>query len=130
MKEQLSNTVQEILDNKFSALEGYIFLKELKDHLDTCIDAIKEKAFLEAKEYDKQEAYGYKVSITNGYTTYDYSSNPDYANLKAELKKLEDKLKTASKQGMALLNEETGEVYEPCPIKGGVSETFKLTKVK
>lgn len=130
MKEQLSNTVQEVLDNKFSALEGYIFFKELKEHLATCIDAIKEKAFIEAKEYDKQEKFGYKISVTNGYNKYDYSVNQDYSRLSKEIKELEDKLKTASKNGMSFLNEETGEVFEPCPVKGGVSETFKLMKVR
>ena len=49
--------------------------------------------------------------------------------LKAKVKTITDNLKTASKKGMAFVDLESGETFEPCPIKSGSKESL-IIKIK
>ena len=126
MKEQLSNTVQEVLDGNYNPLEAYIFLNEINKFSKTCLEEIKDLAIEEAEKEKGNIVNGYEIGIRHGYNSYDYSVNEEYRRLKNELKELEDKLKIASKKELTFMDEETGEVFEPCPIKSGVSDSITL----
>ena len=123
IKEQLSNSVQEVLNGNFSALELYA-------ELTICINEIKEGAELEAEQYKGQEFKGYEINVRNGYVTYNYEVNDDYRRTKKQLDNLAEKLKQASKMGMTFLDEESGEMFEPCPIKSSIGNSITFKKVK
>lgn len=123
IEQQLSATVQEVLDGNFPALEAFANMKHLADHLALCMETIKSTAIEEAKKYEKGAVvHGYKLSVNqNAGARWDFSHIPEWVAKKKELSDIEDRAKTAfqnSKKGiMAVAND--GELVESARYKGG-----------
>lgn len=121
IKQQLSATVQGVIDGEISSLEAYGNLKILEKYLGNCIDEIKEATFLEADRFaDKTftEA-GFKFTKTDGKANYNFKGLPVWEQKKVELKQLEAMAKASAQNQLkfktALVTED-GEVIEPCKI--------------
>jgi len=126
----LSDSVQSVLDGNTSALEAYGYFKEVEKHLAKCIAEIESGAMLEAETYKGQTFKGYEVSVRSGYAQYNYEANEGYKEMKDRLKTLEDRLKIAAKNNMAYIDAESGEVFEPVPIKGYTKDSIILKVCK
>jgi hypothetical protein len=125
LKQQISESVQHVLDEKIDALEVYAHLKSLETYLKKALETVKPYAMSEADKYEKSfEKYGFKFEKRNGHVTYDYTANDDYKEMFERLKSVETILANASKMGKAIVDEETGEIYQPCPVKSGVSDSL------
>ena len=126
LKEQISATIQDVQDGNFNPLEAYANLKSLEKYLKTSYLQIEESAIEEAEKYGEKtfEDFGFSVTVRNGNTTYDYSSNVDIKRLEGELKYIKDLLKNASRMDKVIVDENTGETYSPCPIKSGSKQSL------
>lgn len=118
IKEQLSNTVQAVLDGNFSSLEAWIELQELSKHLAKCIAEIEGGALIEA---NKNKGQGFKnwklIDIKNNGSTYKFDHSESWRVINAMQKNIEEKMKQAAKLGVTVLDEDTGEVFEPAISK-------------
>lgn len=123
IKKQLSNTVQEVLDGHFSALESYAELSVLKKHLETCIEKIKQSAVNEATKEDQKtfQKLGFEFTYSEGRRSYDFKHIPAWSDLTNKRTEIEKLAKIAAdgyvKSTGKTIVDENGEVIEPCIVK-------------
>jgi hypothetical protein len=121
IEQQLSASVQSVIDGEINPLEVYGNLKMLEKHLAKCIDEIKECVFIEADKWSDKtfEDAGFKFTKTDGRALYDFKGLSMWEKTKSELKKIEDMAKASAQNQLkfktALVTED-GEVIEPCKI--------------
>jgi hypothetical protein len=73
---------------------------------------------------------GYQFEKRNGYLMYDYSANADYTELENKLKAFKETLTKVSKLGKTVVDEDTGEVIQPLPVKGGTKDSLIIKKIQ
>ena len=121
IQQQLSATIQGVIDGDVNPLEVYGNLKMLEKHLKKCIDEIKEEVFCEADKWNDKtfEESGFKFTKTDGRAMYDFKGLPIWEQKKSEIKEIEAMAKASAQNQMkfktALVTED-GEVIEPCKI--------------
>jgi len=90
---------------------------------------MKETLTQEIAKYGKSATcLGARISITTGYAKYDYSADPEYARLEAELKARKELLSMASKAGKSIINGD--EVIEPLPVQSYTADSVKIELAK
>lgn len=114
---------QERLKRILNGAEDAIpFIKEINDRIKVLEDLKRRALPIAWDEALKHSEKSYKengiyVEKRIGYAKYDYDSNAEYREKKKELKELEENLKQASKSGKSIIDNETGEIYEPLKVK-------------
>ena len=131
IKEQLSNTVQSVEDGNFNSLEAYANLDMLEKFIKECKNQIFDSALEEHGKHGEKtfSAFGYQFTSKNGSVKYDYDGHEELAKKEAEVKRIKDLLKNASKLGKAIVDEETGETFSPLPIKSGTKDSLSIKKI-
>ena len=132
LKEQLSNTVQSVLDGEFSALQAYIAMKDLQNHLEVCMNEIKDGAQSEASQYEKGAVVqNYKVEVVSASGRWDFTRVPEWNIYKRKLKEVEEQAQAAwkAKEKGLLTATFDGEVAE-LPVYTPGIETLKLTQIR
>lgn len=131
IKDQLANGIQEVEDGNLNPVEYYANLDVLEKFVKKCKEQIQEDALTEAENYGAKtfKDFGFEITIRNGATTYDYSDNQELNDLKGKVKAITDNLKLASKKGVAIVDLESGETFEPCPIKSGSKTSLTIKKI-
>lgn len=132
-KEEIKQEVEKFLNSEKSVIEKATELKALERFIK---DAKAKLSGLVLDELDKEnniELNGFKVYKTTSATTLSFDHNEDWSNrqskitaLQLEQKEIEDKMKLAYNKGITILNEDTGEVYEPAKYKSGGKETYAI----
>lgn len=139
-KEALGGYITDIVTN---VEKGYDNTVEIAAKLDFIIKIcegakkeIKDSVVKElAKDKDRKDYFGYKVEVCEAGTKYDYSNCGDakwyelqeqLAHLQAQIKDREVFLK-GIKEPLAVLNEETGEVFKVSPPVKTSTTTAKFT---
>lgn len=121
IKEQLSNTVQEVLDGNFDPLEAYVELDQLKKYIEKCIEEVKPVAITDAQKYPEKTFVnkGYEISYNEGRRSYDFSKIQRWKEQQIKLKAIEDMAKQAAEMYGKSTNlvDENGEVIQPCIVK-------------
>jgi len=122
---------------KKDAIMGYDcplrVLGEIKKAIDTLTkykEELLEDAITEREKYPEKEYVlgDFGISFNNG-GKYDYSSNEDWNGLKKEMKVIEKNMQMAYKSNATILDEKTGEVYQPAVFEANkTSLTFKYLK--
>lgn len=132
LENNLAELVQEVENGSFNPLEAYARLKTFEKFVKDCYTQIEHLAMEEADNYSEKtiKDFGFEITKRAGSITYDYSVNEDVRRLEVELKTIKDILKNASKMGKSILDEESGEVFEPCPAKGGVKDSLSIKRIK
>lgn len=69
---------------------------------------------------------GCEFLLKSGATYYDYSADPVYADLEAQLKKRKEALSLALKTDHSIVDE-NGEVVPKVPVKSGGGETLNIS---
>lgn len=132
LKDQLSNTVQSVIDGQFSAIQAFTEMKALEKHLSECMDRIKSDAITEASKYPKGEVInGFKVEVSAAAGRWDFSGISSWNHTKEALKEIEERAKAAwnAKQKDVMLVSNDGEVLE-LPVYLAGADTLKLTQVR
>lgn len=128
---QLVQDVDEGLEDPLKALAK---IKQLKESVELAYKAIYAAAIDEAKKYPENtvEAHGFQFIKKGGTTRYNYKEIPEWFELNAKLKEIEDKHKNAYttwKKGGTAIDPETGEVIQqPIVTYGADSLTVKPLK--
>ena len=118
----LAKRQSEFILESGSSEQAFAFLKKISDLVDKVMSEIKEDAMAEIAK-GNNFAHGVKMSVA-GKTTYDYSNDPVWADLKAKMKEREDFLKSI-KFFIDVLDEETGEVTRVMQAGKKVSDYIK-----
>ena len=121
---------EQVLNGEYNALELYSELSDLEKAIKAAKDEILEDAITEFEKHGAKSVkeYGFEISATQS-GRYDYSSNQTYMQLKNQMKDIEDKMKAAYSTQSTILDDNTGEVYEPASYKASkVSLKFKKLK--
>lgn len=105
-----------------SSEKAFAFLRKISELIDTVTDGIKDDAIEQVRK-GNNFAHGVKMSVV-GKTTYDYSKDPTWLDLKAKTKEREDFLKSIPFY-IDTFNEETGEVVRVIQAGKKVSEYIK-----
>lgn len=131
LENNIADLVQDIEDGNFNPLEGYANLKVFEKFVKDAINQIEPLALEEAGNYNEKtiSEFGFQITKRNGYVTYDFSENEDVRRLESELKGIKDILKNASRMGKSIVDDNTGEIYEPCSIKGGSKDSLSIKKI-
>lgn len=115
---------------------AYVELRALKDGLVEIFDnAIKEVESGVVDELtqlnDKEEliVLGNKLSHVKGRSNYQYKQCPMYADADKEVRRIRELIKTATNNGVEIMDKETGEIIEPVEVKQGKGY-LKLEKAK
>jgi hypothetical protein len=122
IKEQLSNTVQEVLDGNFDPLDAYAQLKSLDKYLKECLNVIEPDVQAEAQKYNEKtfKHKDFTFTKTEGRAIYDFKNVDQWTKTKEKLSEIEELAKASARnyqQFKAALVTEDGEVIEPCIIK-------------
>jgi hypothetical protein len=128
----LSEMVQSVVSGQVNALEPYAILKTLEKYVKKCIDEVEPYAMREAEKHSEKTfaMNGYQFEKRNGYLMYDYSANADYAEMENKLKAFKETLTKVSKLGKTVVDEDTGEVIQPLPVKGGTKDSLIIKKIQ
>ena len=119
---KIAESESEFIKENGGALEAFSFLKKVEHLVKTTLDKIKDNALndvLKGVDY----AYGVKCSAS-GKTTYYYDNDRVWCDLRDKLKERE-KLLSAIKGSLEVINEETGEIETLYPPYSKVSEYVK-----
>jgi hypothetical protein len=114
-------------------VQNAVNLKALEQFIKAAKTRMSEDVLNALEQENNQQFQGFKVYKTTSATRYDFSHNEDWSNyqekidrIKAEQKEIEDNMKLAYNKGITILNDETGEVYEPALYKSGGKDTFAV----
>jgi len=105
-----------------SSEKAFAFLKKISELIDKVVDGIKDDALEEVRK-GNNFAHGVKMSVV-GKTTYDYSQDKVWQDLKAKIKDREEFLKSIPFY-LDTFNEETGEVVRIVQAGKKVSDYIK-----
>jgi hypothetical protein len=118
----LAKRQSEFILESGSSEQAFAFLKKISDLVDKVMSEIKHDAMAEIAK-GNNFAHGVKMSVA-GKTTYDYSNDPVWADLKAKIKEREDFLRSI-KYFIDVLDDETGEVTRVMQAGKKVSDYIK-----
>ena len=130
--EYLRDIQEGVNEGAINALEFYAELKEFSGAIIKTIKAIEPEAQTEAALHGGKTftAFGYEITKRAGYATYNYEANAEFKERSEDLKKFQNMLKEASRLQKSIIDEDTGEIFQPCPIKSGAKDSLviKLSK--
>lgn len=129
IKEKVEADVEARLEEGSSVLEEYVFLKRLTDYLEGYLKGIQPEALRELQEKGGEaQLQGAKMTVSRTGDIYNYEASPIFAQHKKRLDDLKEQLKVISKQGSkSVVDEETGEILEPVPLKKASQEIIKVS---
>jgi len=122
----LSAAVQSAVDGEASALEVFALLKteekKMQDFFDKAKEQIEEAALNEANTFTEKsfEFKNYKIEKRQGRAIYNYKNVGIWNRLKEKMSTIEKLSKLASESrnfGKTIVDDDTGEVIEPCEVK-------------
>lgn len=117
-KEIMSNETTRVKNGERSALDLYAKLKEVEKHAQECLKIIKDDVISEAEKYGEKSFtdFGYEFEFRDGRRNFDFKNIDEWVKLKSELSVIEKRAKAAAEIDGAYVDEETGEVIEPCIV--------------
>lgn len=116
------NVLRQYQDGEMKASKAYVQLRTIKSELDDVIKEIEQGIVDEITMLGRGEDLvvdGFKISHMQGRTSLDYKVSPVWNEYKESLKNVEEKLKQATKLKVDIVDPESGEVYEPVPVRMG-----------
>ena len=108
-------------------------LKALENFVKVAKAKLMEDVLKELDNENNREFEGFKIYKTTTPTRYSYDHNADWSRYQSQIdrinkekKAIEDNMKLAFNKGITILDEATGEVFEPAQFKSGGNETFAV----
>lgn len=125
--------VEDFISQKTESYKKAIQLKCIEKFVKEAKAKLNEAVLNELDSENHREFEGFKVYKSTAPTKYSYDHNEDWAGyqkridaIKKEQKVIEDRMKAANKNGCAILDQDTGEVFEPARYKSGGQDTFTI----
>ncbi len=120
--EEPHNVIKKVQDGHLKASNAYVTLRALKSEIEYAIKQIESQIIDELTYLDSKEALiisGYKITHVAGRSSYDYKESLMWKEADTEKKRIERLIKVATKDGVSIVDQHTGEVIEPVQIKQG-----------
>jgi hypothetical protein len=120
--EEPYNLIKKVEEGNLKASNAYVTLRALKSEIEYAIKQIESQIIDELTYLDSKEALvvnGYKITHVAGRTSYDYKESSMWKEADTEKKRIERLIKVATKDGVSIVDQHTGEVIEPVQIKQG-----------
>lgn len=120
--EEPYNVIQKVENGQLKASNAYVTLRALKSEIEYAIKQIEGQIIDELTYLDDKEdliVSGYKISHVAGRTSYDYKESSMWKEADTEKKRIERLIKVATKDGVSIVDQHTGEVIEPVKMKQG-----------
>lgn len=113
--------LEQYQEGNIKASKAYVQLRAIKSELDDVIKDVETGLVDEITRMGKEDLIvdGFKISHMQGRTSLDYKASDVWNEYKASLKEVEEKLKQATKLKVDIVDPESGEVYEPVPMRQG-----------
>lgn len=108
-------------EGHIKASVAYFNLRMIKSQVEDAIKDIENDLLDEIIMMGPEDLIveGHKISHVPGRVTFDYKSSPTWNEYRDKLKKVEEKLKQATKLGVEIVDPDSGEVYEAVEKKEG-----------
>jgi hypothetical protein len=131
LENNLADLLDKVEDGAANPLEVYANLKTFEKFVKDCISQVEPLAMDEAGNYNEKtfSEFGYEITKRNGSVTYDYNANAEYKEKYAALSEYKKILTQASKLGKAIVDEDSGEIFQPCPVKCGAKDSLVIKKI-
>lgn len=114
---EISRIVKKVKNGEMDPLGAYVPFKQLETMFKDALKEIEEEVMDEALKHGKNFEYGgQEFTIRNGAGRIQYSESPVYAEKQAELKSIEELIKTANKTGQSLPTAD-GQLVESVSVK-------------
>jgi hypothetical protein len=99
-------------------LDAYIELKLALSELTDAVESLAPLAIDQRLKYGKENLIrkGFLIEYSEGTPRYAYKHSEAWGKLSAELKSVEELMKQSAKLNKAIVDESTGEVFEPAKI--------------
>ena len=120
--EEPYNLIQKVQNGQVKASNAYVTLRALKSEIEYAIKQIEGQIVHELTYLDSKEALvvnGYKITHVAGRSSYDYKESSMWKEADTEKKRIERLIKVATKDGVSIVDQHTGEIIEPVKIKQG-----------
>lgn len=120
--EEPYNLIQKVQDGQLKASNAYVTLRALKSEIEYAIKKIEGQLVDEITYLNDKEdliVSGYKISHVAGRTSYDFTQSSMWKDADAEKKRIERLIKIATKDGVSIVDQHTGEIIEPVEMKQG-----------
>lgn len=113
--------LEQYQEGNIKASKAYVQLRAIKSELDDVIKDIETGLVDEITRMGNEDLIvdGFKISHMKGRTSLDYKASDVWNEYQASLKAVEEKLKQATKLKVDIVDPESGEVYEPVPVRQG-----------
>jgi len=132
----VNQCIQEVEAGILPPLHMAVYLKTMEKIIEGIQKGIKESALAEAEKYEKSfDFHGARIEMAELGTKYDYTScgdivlnelNKQISELSEKKKEHETMLKTV-KEGMTMVDENTGEIYKIFPPIKSSTTGIKIT---
>ena len=127
--EEIKIIYDKIVNEEENIFKLFGQLKAIEAELNYAIEEAKKQVQKELNKYpDKLIAYNDFIFEKSQKTTYAFDNSPEWVQSSEQLKKIEERMKIASKKGMQIIDEETGEIIFPATKKITEYFTFKTKK--
>jgi len=120
--EEPYNLIKKVEEGNLKASNAYVILRALKSEIEYAIKQIESQIIDELTYLDSKEALvvnGYKITHVAGRASYDYKESSMWKEADTEKKRIERLIKVATKDGVSIVDQHTGEIIEPVKIKQG-----------
>jgi len=120
--EEPYNLIQKVQNGHLKASNAYVTLRALKSEIEYAIKQIEGQIVDELTYLDSKEdliVSGFKLSHVAGRTSYEYKQNSMWKDADEEKKRIERLIKVATKDGVSIVDQATGEIIEPVKMKQG-----------
>lgn len=127
-----SDIVEKVKNGEMKPSNAYVGLRKMKDQIDSLIKSIEDDVMDELIKYNRHEDLvvdDVKIVQVAGRTMYDFKDSHTWNDINEQKKRIERMIKTATKDGVQIIDDETGEMYEPVPVKNAKSY-LKIERIR
>ena len=131
MKDYLPAVLSAIEEGFECPLEVFTMLKTMQSVLESVTPKVQLLALTQARQYTSEELReGFGLERGNSPEKWDYTQDSEYQIYNAALKARKNLLKKAVDEGKEWLNEDTGELVSPVPLKTASTPYLKKVSKK
>lgn len=127
-----TDIAEQVKNGEMKPSNAYVGLRKLKDQIDSVIKSIEDDVMDELMHYNRHEDLvvgNVKIVQVAGRAMYDFKDSHTWNDINEQKKRIERMIKTATKDGVQIIDDETGEMYEPVPVKNAKSY-LKIERIK
>jgi hypothetical protein len=120
--EEPYNLIKKVEGGQLKASNAYVTLRSLKSEIEYAIKQIESQIIDELTYLDDKESLivsGNKITHMAGRMSFDFKSSSMWKEADAEKRRIEKLIKIATKDGVSIVDNHTGEIIEPVKTKQG-----------